>query len=92
MVTAFLQVVCEPGRIADVGQGLADIDGVAEVYTTTGGSDFVAIVRVADLDELATLVTERITTLPGITRTSTSVAIRSYGRSDVEAAFDIGVD
>ena len=75
-----------------MGQGLADIDGVAEVYTTTGSSDFVAIVRVAGLDELATLVTEHVTTLPGVTRTSTSVAIRSYGRSDTEAAFDIGVD
>ncbi len=92
MVTAFLQVICEPGRIAEVGHGLADTAGVAEVYTTTGSSDFVAIVRVADLDELAVLVTERITTLRGVTRTTTSVAIRSYGRSDETAAFDIGVD
>lgn len=92
MVTAFLQVICEPGGIAAVGQGLADLPGIAEVYTTTGSADFVAIVRVADLDELATLVTERITTLPGVTRTTTSVAIRSYGRSDESAAFDIGVD
>ncbi len=92
MVTAFLQVLCEPGHIADVGHGLADTPGVAEVYTTTGSSDFVAIVRVAGLDDLATLVTERITTLPGVTRTTTAVAIRSYGRSDDAAAFDIGVD
>ncbi len=92
MVTAFLQVICEPGQISAVGQGLADTPGIAEVYTTTGSSDFVAVVRVADLDELATLVTERITTLPGVTRTSTSVAIRSFGRSDEAAAFDIGID
>ena len=92
MVTAFLQVICEPGQIGAVGQGLADTPGVAEVYTTTGPSDFIAIVRVADLDELAELVTERITTLAGVTRTSTAVAIRSYGRSDEAAAFDIGVD
>ncbi|GAC1571269.1 MAG: Lrp/AsnC ligand binding domain-containing protein [Candidatus Dormibacteria bacterium] len=92
MVTAFLQVICEPGAIPAVGQGLADTPGIAEVYTTTGSADFVAIVRVADLDELATLVTERITTLPGVTRTTTAVAIRSYGRSDEATAFDIGVD
>ncbi len=92
MVTAFLLVVCEPAHIHAVARGLADTDGVAEVYTTTGSADFVAVVRVADLDALATLVTERVTTLPGILRTNTHVAIRSYGRGDEAAAFDIGVD
>ncbi len=92
MVTAFLLVVCEPARIHDVARGLADTAGVAEVYTTTGSADFVAVVRVADLDALATLVTEAVATLPGITRTNTHVAIRSYGRGDKAAAFDIGVD
>ena len=65
MVTAFLLVVCEPAHIHDVARGLADTEGIAEVYTTTGSADFVAVVRVADLDALATLVTERITTLAG---------------------------
>ena len=92
MVTAFLLVLCEPARMHDVGRGLADMEGVAEVYTTTGSVDFVAVVRVSDLDALATLVTERISTLPGITRTNTHVAIRSYGRGDEATAFDIGVD
>jgi len=92
VVTAFLLVVCEPAHIHDVARGLADTDGVAEVYTTTGSADFVAVVRVADLDALATLVTERVATLAGIMRTDTHLAIRSYGRSDEEAAFDIGVD
>lgn len=92
MLTAFLLVVCQPARIREVGQGLADLDGVAEVYTTTGSADFVAVVRVQDLDALATLVTERIATLEGVHRTDTHVAIRSYGRSDEATAFDIGVD
>jgi DNA-binding Lrp family transcriptional regulator len=92
MVTAFLMVLCQPAHIREVALGLADTEGVAEVYTTTGSSDFIAVVRVADLDALATLVTERIATLPGIIRTDTHVAIRSYGRGDDAAAFDIGVD
>ena len=92
MVTAFLLVLCEPARIHDVARGLADTEGISEVYTTTGSADFVAVVRVTDLDALATLVTERITTLEGITRTNTHVAIRSYGHGDEAAAFDIGVD
>ena len=92
MVTAFLMIVCEPAAIARLGAALADIEGVAEVYTTTGTADFVAVVRVRDLDQLADLVTSRIAALPGITRTDTHLAIRSYGRGDERAAFDIGVD
>lgn len=92
MLTAFLLVTCRPQRIHEVGLALAEMDGVAEVYTTTGTADFIAVVRVADLDALAALVTERITLLDGIERTDTHLAMRSYGRRDVEAAFDIGVD
>lgn len=92
MITAFLLVRCLPQRIHAVGQALAEIDGIAEVYTTTGTTDFIAVVRVADLDALAELVTARIATLDGIVGTDTHLAMRSYSRRDVEAAFDLGVD
>ncbi|TMC50228.1 MAG: Lrp/AsnC family transcriptional regulator [Chloroflexi bacterium] len=92
MVTAFLLIVCEPARIHEIGRALADVEGVAEVYTTTGSVDFIAVVRVADLDALATLVTERVGTLPGIVRTDTHLAMRSYGTTEMAAAYDIGLD
>ena len=92
MLTAFLLIVCEPRAISRLGRALADTEGVAEVYTTTGSADFIAVVRVPDLDALANLVTQSIAGLPGIIRTDTHLAIRSYGRGDETAAFDIGVD
>lgn len=92
MITAFLMLVCEPARIHEIGQALADTEGVAEVYTTTGDTDFIAVVRVKDLDALATLVTERISTMAGIVRTTTHLAMRSYGRGEIAAAYDIGLD
>ena len=92
VLTAFLFIVCEPGSIGRLGRAIADTDGVAEVYTTTGSADFIAVVRVPDLDALATLVTQHIAGLPGIVRTDTHMAIRSYGKSDESAGFDIGVD
>jgi DNA-binding Lrp family transcriptional regulator len=92
VITAFLMVRCLPQRIHAIGQALAEIDGIAEVYTTTGSTDFIAVVRVADLDALAELVTSRITTLEGIQGTDTHLAMRSYSRGDVAAAFDLGVD
>lgn len=92
MLTAFLMVHCTPQRIHAVGTALAEIKGVSEVYTTTGDTDFIAVVRVPDLDALASLVTEHIAVLEGITRTDTHLAMRSYSRSQRAAAFDLGVD
>lgn len=92
MITAFLLVTCRPAEIHEAGRALADLDGIAEVWTTTGAVDFIAEVRVADLDALAALVTEHVARVPGIVRTDTHLAMRSYGRREIEAAFDIGVD
>jgi DNA-binding Lrp family transcriptional regulator len=92
VVTAFLLILCEPRSIHELGQALADLDGVGEVYTTTGSTDFIAVVRVADLEALATLVTEQVATRPGVVRTDTHLAMRSYGRSEIQAAFDIGLE
>lgn len=92
MITAFLLIVCEPAAIADTGRRLSDVDGIQEVYSTTGSSDIIAVVRVENLETLATLVTEHVAALPGILGTDTHLAIRSYGRADEAAAFDIGVD
>jgi DNA-binding Lrp family transcriptional regulator len=92
MIKAFLRVNCEPENIVKIGPALADLHGVAEVYTTTGSVDYIALIRVADVAELAVLITEGVATIPGIRRTDTHVAIRSYGRGDDQVAFDIGVD
>ncbi|HEY2703405.1 MAG TPA: Lrp/AsnC ligand binding domain-containing protein [Candidatus Dormibacteraeota bacterium] len=92
MVTAFLMIVCEPQGIHALGQALADTEGVEQVYTTTGTTDFIATVRVPDLDALATLVTQKVATLPGVVRTDTHLAMRSYGKNEIQAAFDIGLD
>ena len=92
MLTAFLMVRCLPQRIHAVGTALAEIRGIAEVYTTTGDTDFIAVVRVTDLDALAALVTEQIATLEGITGTDTHLAMRSYSRGEQLAAFDLGID
>ena len=60
MLTAFVLIHAEPDRIADLGSEIADVDGVAEVYSVTGDLDLVAIVRVRQHDELADVVTRHI--------------------------------
>src|SRR4051794_48382 len=69
VVHAFVLVDAEPPRIAALATELADIEGVAEVYSVAGEADLVAIVRVRHHDELAEVVTSRISGLPGIINT-----------------------
>ena len=56
MVAAFVLINAEPRRIAALAQELADVPGVAEVYSTAGDADLVAVVRVRQHDELAEVV------------------------------------
>jgi hypothetical protein len=49
-------------------------------------------VRVPDLDQIATVVTQGFANVPGILRTQTLTAFRTYSRTDLEQAWDIGVE
>jgi DNA-binding Lrp family transcriptional regulator len=85
-------ITCDRAHLAEVGPRLAEIDGVTEVYTTTGTIDYIAIVRVKDMESLSELVTEGLRAVQGIERTDTHVALREYNPRDIDAAFQIGVD
>lgn len=90
MTHAVVLIQAERSAMSALGPELADIDGVAEVYSVTGEWDFVAMVRVPEHGSLAELVTARLSGLPGIARTSTMVAFEVYSRHDLEALFTIG--
>ncbi len=83
MVTAIVLIWAEANRIVELGERLAGTDGVAEVYSVAGEEDLVAILRVPHADDVATLVTEHIATLTGITHTRTLVAFRAYSEGDI---------
>jgi DNA-binding Lrp family transcriptional regulator len=90
MLAAFVLIDAEPNRIAPLAGELADVEGVAEVYSVTGGPDLIAIVRVRHHDDLAEVVTGRIAALAGIRSTRTLVAFQAYSRKDLEAMWDLG--
>jgi DNA-binding Lrp family transcriptional regulator len=87
---AFVLIQAEPSRIAELASELAEVDGVAEVYSTAGDADIVAVVRVREHDELADVVTRRVACLDGIVDTRTLVAFQAFGRRDVAAMWDLG--
>ena len=90
MLSAFVFVQAEPSRVAELASELAEIDGVAEVYSVTGDDDLVAIVRVREHEQLADVVTRHIACCDGIEATRTLVAFRAYSRHDLESMFALG--
>lgn len=92
MITAVVLITAEKGAIPKLGETLAAIDGISEVYSVTGDFDFVAMVRARQHDELAEIVTRRIAQVPGVARTETHVAFKAYSRHDLESLFAIGAD
>jgi DNA-binding Lrp family transcriptional regulator len=90
-VTHAIVLICaERTSLAELGGQLADVPGVAEVYSVTGEWDFAAILRLREQDELAHVVTETLAQLPGITKTQTLVAFEVYSKHDLEALFSLG--
>ena len=90
MITAFVMMNAERERIAAVPDELLKISGVTEVYSVAGDFDLVAIVRVKEAEDLATVVTEEFVKVRGITRTMTLIAFRLYSNYDLEHMFQIG--
>ena len=90
MTHAIALIQAEGSALATLGGDLAGIEGVAEAYSVTGEWDFVAILRLREQDQLAQVVTGRLSQLPGVRRTQTMVAFEAYSRHDLEALFSVG--
>lgn len=83
MVTAIVLLNAEPDRVATLGRQVADVPGVDVAYSVAGDEDLVAVVRAADHEQLADLVTKRIAPLEGVIRTRTLIAFRAYSSGDL---------
>ena len=91
MLTAIILINTERARTIEVGEALAGLDGVSEVYTVAGRYDLVAMVRVSHNDDLADLVTGTVAEIPGIRSTETLMAFRTHSRHDLESIFAVGL-
>jgi DNA-binding Lrp family transcriptional regulator len=91
-VHAVVLIQCEVDAIAEAGNAIAEIEGVSEVYSVAGEFDLVAIVRVAEHDQLAEVIPGGIAKVQGVERTETLIAFQVYSRHDLEQMFSIGFD
>ncbi|UFU04829.1 Lrp/AsnC family transcriptional regulator [Ruania halotolerans] len=92
MQTAIVLIDAEAARIPEVASQVAELPGVSEAYSTTGDVDVIALVRVTAHEQLADVIADRISKVPGVLSTRTYIAFQAYSRHDLEAAFALGLD
>ena len=91
MITAIVFIQADVSRISQTAELIADIDGVSEVYSVTGELDLVAMVRVREVDDVATVVADQLNKVDGVLSTQTQIAFQTFSQHDLESAFSIGL-
>ncbi len=92
MITAVVLVKAAVDRIPEIAQVIAALPGVTEVYSVTGDVDLIAMVRVSQHEQLADVIADRLSKVPGVLTSHTHIAFRTYSSRDLEAAFALGFD
>ena len=92
MITAIVMITTESGRIPEVAQEIAELDGVTEVYSVAGDVDLIAVVRVREFEAIADVIAGRLSKVAGVIHTDTHIAFRAYSRHDLESTFSIGLE
>jgi DNA-binding Lrp family transcriptional regulator len=92
MVNAVVLIQCDIDSIPEAAQAIADIGGVTEVYSVAGEWDLVAVVRVANHDDLAQVIPGGVAKVDGVVRTETLIAFQVYSKHDLEAMFSVGFE
>lgn len=72
-----VSVTHESGYSEEIGETLAALDGIEQVYYTMGDVDFVAISRVQSRDQLNDLV-DRIVAIDGVNETSSRFVMQEF--------------
>lgn len=91
-VTAVVLIKAQTREINELATALAELDGVAEVYSVAGRYDLVAIVRAERNEDMADIISQRMHQVPGIVDSETLISFRVYRNSEVEAGFSLGLE
>jgi DNA-binding Lrp family transcriptional regulator len=78
VLSAYVLILTEVGKVAHVARALSDLDGVQVAEDITGPYDVIARVQAPGLDQLGRLVVSRVQVVDGVTRTLTCMVIRRY--------------
>jgi DNA-binding Lrp family transcriptional regulator len=75
MLSAYVLIQTEVGKVAQVARALSDLDGVQVAEDLAGPYDVIARVQAPGLDQLGRLVASRIQLVDGVTRTLTCTVL-----------------
>jgi DNA-binding Lrp family transcriptional regulator len=75
MLSAYVLIQTEVGKVAHVAQAISDLDGVQLAEDVAGPYDVIARVQAPGLDQLGRLVVSHIQVVDGVTRTLTCTVI-----------------
>ncbi len=75
MLSAYVLIETEVGRVANVAQAITELDGVELAEDLAGPYDVIARLQAPNLDELGRLVASQIQVLDGVSRTVTCVVL-----------------
>jgi len=78
MQTIFIQVKTELGRAYEVADEAVQVEGVSEVYSTSGHYDLLMKCYLPDDGDIGHFVNEQIQTLPGIKDTFTIITFKAF--------------
>src|SRR4051794_23710484 len=91
VITAIVLIDCATDSIPEVAENIANLDGVSEVYSVAGNVDLIAMVRVQHFDQIAEVIANHISRVPGVVQTDPHIPFRASSRHDLEEAFAIGL-
>ena len=75
MLSAYVLIQTQVGKVAHVAQALTRLDGVQLAEDLAGPYDVIATLQAPSLDELGRLVLAHIQPLDGVTRTMTCLVL-----------------
>ena len=76
MLSAYVLILTEVGKVAHVAHALSNLDGVQVAEDIAGPYDVIAMIQAPGLDQLGRLVVSRVQAVDGVTRTLTCTVIR----------------
>lgn len=92
MVTAIVMIQAERHQVQETAEALAGVPGAREVYSVTGEWDIVVLLKLARYEDLDDVVTGHLRKLPGIARTQTMLAFRTYNEELLDQGFGVGLN
>jgi DNA-binding Lrp family transcriptional regulator len=92
MITAFVMIQTEADSIPECAEKISALEGISEVYSVAGDWDLIAVARVRHHEDLAEVIANRLSKVPGVRETTTHIAFRAYSQHDLDAAFSLGLE